>query len=80
MNIDMFSKEDCSQCTMAANWLQQQGYDIRHLKLNVDFDRETLLSLFPSARTYPQFRLDGRLIGDLNALKQQLSFACEAQF
>ncbi len=80
MNIDMFSKENCSQCLSAERWLIQQGYGINHLKLGKDFERETLLNLFPQAKTYPQFRLEGRLIGDFGALKQQLSFALSAEF
>lgn len=80
MNIEMFSKEKCSQCMEAVHRLSQQGYTVNVLKLGNDFTRETLLSLFPNARTYPQFRLNGQIIGNFDALQKRLSFELEVEF
>lgn len=74
MNIEMFSKENCPQCVLASHWLTQQGFTFKTLKLERDFEREDLLSQFPAARTYPQFKLNGQPVGDLKALQATLTF------
>ncbi|WP_087024649.1 glutaredoxin [Thaumasiovibrio subtropicus] len=80
MKIEMFSKDNCTQCIAAAHWLAQQGHQVETLKLSVDFDNQTLFTLFPNARTYPQFRLNGDTIGDFSTLKSHLAFVTEAEF
>ncbi|GLQ76418.1 glutaredoxin [Vibrio sp. vnigr-6D03] len=80
MQIEMFSKDNCPQCVTAANWIAQQGMKLHQLKLDKDFDRESLFELFPTARSYPQFRVNGEAVGDFESLKRQLAFASEAAF
>ncbi|GAW47341.1 glutaredoxin [Photobacterium damselae subsp. piscicida] len=80
MKIEMYSKEQCSQCEIAVIWLQNQGINVVTLKLDVEFDRETLFKLFPMARSYPQFILDGEPIGDFGRLKSVLDFEQNAAF
>ena len=80
MKIEMYSKEQCPQCETAAIWLQNQGFNVATLKLDVEFDRETLFELFPTARSYPQFMLDGEPIGGFSRLKSVLAFAPNAVF
>ncbi|EKO3812389.1 glutaredoxin [Vibrio harveyi] len=80
MKIEMYSKEQCSQCETAAMWLQNQGFNVATLKLGVEFERETLFELFPTARSYPQFMLNGEPIGDFSRLKSALAFEQSAAF
>ncbi|WP_342668981.1 glutaredoxin domain-containing protein [Vibrio sonorensis] len=51
----MYSKDNCSQCVSAAQWLTSQGLPLQTLKLDIDFSRETLLSIFPRALPIPNF-------------------------
>ncbi|BCL71863.1 putative Glutaredoxin and related protein [Vibrio nigripulchritudo MADA3029] len=80
MQIEMFSKDNCPQCVTAASWVAQQGLKLSQLKLDIDFDRETLFELFPMARSYPQFRVNGQPVGDFETLKNQLAFSAETSF
>lgn len=68
MNIEIWSKEQCSQCEMAIHKAQamiQERSDISYnvLKLGQDFNREDVLTEFPNARTFPQIKIDGNNIG-----------------
>ena len=38
-------------------------------KLNIDFDREKLIEQFPTARTFPQIKVDGISIGGWDQFK-----------
>ncbi len=68
MNIEIYGKENCSQCDMAIYKAQsmvqetsEHTYTVK--KLGVDFNREELLTTFPGARTFPQIKVDGKNIG-----------------
>ena len=39
------------------------------LKLGKDFSREELFEQFPTARTFPQIKIDGKVIGGWDAFK-----------
>lgn len=71
MYIEIYSKEDCSHCIQAENIAQQvcQENDLHKyskLMLNSDFSREELLEKFPTARTFPQIKIDGKAIGGVD--------------
>jgi len=67
MNIEIFSKDNCSYCDRAISAAQQFIQESEHTyevkKLGVDFSREELFENFPEARTFPQIRIDGEAIG-----------------
>ena len=70
MFIEIYSKEDCSNCVQAENIAQQVCQENAHtyskLMLNSDFSREELLEKFPTARTFPQIKIDGQAIGGVD--------------
>ena len=67
MNIEIYSKEQCPYCDMAERLAQQFVQESEHkyekFMLDVDFNREQLLEKFPTARTFPQIKIDGESIG-----------------
>jgi glutaredoxin 3 len=67
MIIEIYSKDQCPYCDMALHKAQamvQENTDkLMHKKLGVDFNREELLEQFPTARTFPQIKIDGVSIG-----------------
>lgn len=73
MNVVLYTKDACSYCTNAKLLLTSKGISFTEYKLGEDFTRETLLELFPNARTYPVVVLDGFNIGGYDQLKEQLN-------
>ena len=67
MLIEIYSKEQCPYCDMAERLAQQFIQESEHkyekYMLDVDFDREQMLEKFPTARTFPQIKIDGKNIG-----------------
>ena len=67
MNIQIYSKEQCPYCDMAERlaqkFVQESEHKYEKFMLGVDFDREKMLEMFPTARTFPQIKIDGESIG-----------------
>ena len=67
MLIEIYSKEQCPYCDMAERIAQQFIQESHHkytkFMLDVDFDREKMMELFPTARTFPQITINGELVG-----------------
>ncbi len=73
MLIEIFGKDQCPFCDMAVNKAQQMIQETEHKyeykKLDRDFTREELFEAFPGARTFPQIRVDGEIIGGWTEFK-----------
>lgn len=67
MIIEIYGKDACSQCEMALHkaqaMVQENTNKLTYKKLGVDFNRKELLDQFPTARTFPQIKIDGVSIG-----------------
>lgn len=72
MNIILYTKDNCSYCTNAKLLLTSKGMSFTEMKLGEDFTRETLLEMFPEARTFPVIVIDGFNIGGYVQLKEKL--------
>tara|TARA_R100000541_G_scaffold58996_1_gene71357 strand:+ start:2172 stop:2396 length:225 start_codon:yes stop_codon:yes gene_type:complete len=70
MNIEIYGKDNCSQCDSAI--ALSKPHDYVYKKLGTDFTREQLFEQFPEARTFPQIKIDSKVIGGLTELKQHL--------
>jgi len=70
--IEIYSKDDCVFCTKAKALLKENGKEFFDYKLGEDFTRETLLSKFPEAKTFPVIVIDGMNIGGYDQLLKQL--------
>lgn len=66
--IEIFGKTQCPFCDKAKALCEKEGYDFVYKQLDVDFTREQLFEEFPSARTFPQIRIDGDAIGGYDEL------------
>ena len=64
--IEIWSKPSCPYCVKAKNLCEQQGYEYK--MLDEDFTREELFEIFPTARTFPQIKIDGESIGGYDQL------------
>lgn len=68
MSIIMYSKKQCVYCDKARDLLKKHAKEFIEYKLDKDFTRETLLELFPQARSFPVITLDKEFIGGYNEL------------
>ena len=72
MNVIVYTKDNCSYCVNAKMLLSSKGIAYEEKKLGQDFTRETLLEMFPHARTFPVIVMDGFNIGGYQQLKERL--------
>lgn len=70
--LTIYSKDDCPQCRTALAMVKAKGQEHEVLKLGVDFTKEELLALAPTARTFPQIAKDGNVIGGISDLQKYL--------
>ena len=68
--IEIYGKTQCPYCDMAKQLCQQEKLDYNYSQLDVDFTREQLFEEFPTARTFPQIRIDGEAIGGFDNLQE----------
>lgn len=54
-----------------AQAMMQESSDIKTAvyKLGLDFDRDEMMAKFPTARTFPQIKIDGKSIGGWDQFK-----------
>ena len=69
MKVEIYSNPQCPYCDMAKNLAEQKGYDLTYKMLDQDFNREQLMEVFPTARTFPQIIVDGNKIGGYTEFK-----------
>jgi len=72
MNVVIYSKDRCGYCEMAIKLTELKKHDSVVKKLDVDFTREELLELFPTAKSFPQIVVDGKHIGGYNEYARYL--------
>jgi len=61
--IEIYGKDNCPYCDKAKALCERKGYDYVYKLLGEDFTREEMMEAFPTARTFPQIRIDGEAIG-----------------
>tara|TARA_R110001592_G_scaffold29361_3_gene106805 strand:- start:528 stop:752 length:225 start_codon:yes stop_codon:yes gene_type:complete len=61
--IEIYGKTQCPYCDKAKSLCERKGYDYVYKSLGEDFTREEMMEAFPTARTFPQIRIDGEAIG-----------------
>ena len=69
----VYSKDQCIYCDKAVTLLKLKSKEFIQYKLGKDFDRDTILEMFPEARSFPIITLDKRFIGGYNELEKLLS-------
>lgn len=71
MKIVIYSKDECSFCDKARELLKSLGKDFLEYKLEKDFTRETIKTVFPDARTFPVVTIDNEFIGGYTELAER---------
>ena len=68
--IEIYGKPQCPFCDKAKALCEQRGYAYSYLSLGTDFTTEELFETFPTARTFPQIRVDEVNIGGYTELRE----------
>ena len=66
--IEIWGKDNCAFCSRAKSLCETRGYDFVYKQLGVDFEREDILEAFPGARTFPQIKVGGLVVGSYDDL------------
>ena len=67
MKAEIYSKTNCVFCDKAKMRLAKHNPQI--FMLDKDFTREEFFNIFPTARTFPQIKIDGNDIGGYTELE-----------
>lgn len=70
MNITIYTKSNCPNCTTAKQLLKSKGLEYSERDLTNDLVKQAeLFAAYPEARQMPQIFIDGQRIGGLEGLK-----------
>lgn len=61
--IEIWGKPACPHCDQAKTICEKRQLKYVYKQLDVDFTREEIFENFPGARTFPQIRINGTIIG-----------------
>lgn len=68
MTVEIWGKENCAFCTKAKALVEAKGLDYIYKQMGVDFTREQVFEEFPTARTFPQIKINNEPIGGYQEL------------
>ena len=69
MTIEIYGKTFCPYCDKAKALCEREGYEYSYKELDKDFSREEFFDIFPTARTFPQIKIDGNDVGGYTELE-----------
>jgi len=61
--IEIWGKDNCPNCTKAKSYLDVRNIDYIYKRMGDDFTREQVFEEFPTARVFPQIKINGKSIG-----------------
>ena len=67
--IEIYGKLQCPYCYKAKALCERENYEYSYKQLDVDFTREEFFAMFPTARTFPQIKIDSELVGGYTELE-----------
>ena len=71
--IEIYGKDNCPYCDKAKALCERKGLDYQYKLLSFDFTREEMFTMFPTARTFPQIKIDGEAIGGYTDFERIIS-------
>lgn len=61
--IEIWGKPACPSCLKAKQLCETRQFKYQYKELGKDFEREQVFEEFPTARTFPQIKINGNAIG-----------------
>ena len=71
--IEIFGKTQCPYCDKAKALCESKGYEYTYKQLDKDFTKRELFQEFPTARTFPQIKMDSQYVGGYTELEAHLN-------
>jgi glutaredoxin 3 len=68
-SITVYTTEPCGYCARVKGLLKSRGLEFSEVNLSKDPEGRMELAAKTGMMTFPQVLLDGRLVGDFNALR-----------
>tara|TARA_B100000965_G_scaffold189147_1_gene157892 strand:- start:4006 stop:4260 length:255 start_codon:yes stop_codon:yes gene_type:complete len=72
MSIEIWGKQLCTFCDRAKLVCDNRGFKYVYKELDTDFTREQVLEEFPGARTFPQIKVNGDIVGSYQQFEEYL--------
>lgn len=72
MNINIYTKSNCPNCTAAKQLLASKGLDYLEIDVELGSRWQNLMKEFPDARQMPQIFFGDQRVGGLAGLQQAL--------
>lgn len=72
-NVILYSRDNCSYCVMAKQYMHSKNISYNEMKLGVDLTREEFMSIFPDVKTLPFIIIDGEKVGGYDKLQEWAS-------
>lgn len=70
--IEIYGKPQCPFCDRAKALCETRKLPYLYFQLGTDFTRDEVLEMFPNARTFPQIKVGGKIIGGWDNFPQYL--------
>jgi len=70
--IEIYGKPQCPFCEKAKNICEQRQLKFEYKQLGTDFDRDFIMEMFPTARTFPQIKVSGKSVGGYDQFVEYL--------
>ena len=67
--IEIYGKHNCPFCVKAKFLCERNKLEYVYKQLDEDFDRNDFFTMFPTARTFPQIKVNGDSIGGYTDLE-----------
>ena len=72
MSVEIWGKPACPSCLKAKQLCEKRKLDYTYKELGKDFEREEVFENFPGARTFPQIKVNGQIVGTFNDFEDYL--------
>ena len=75
--IEIWGKTQCPHCDQVKQFCESRNFPYVYKQLDVDFTREDVFNNFPGARTFPQIKINDKVIGtkdDLMSYVEQTNY------
>ena len=72
MNINMYTKSNCPNCTAAKQLLESKGLPYLEIDVELGSRWQNLIKEFPDARQMPQIFINEQRVGGLAGLQEAL--------
>jgi glutaredoxin 3 len=70
--IEIWGKTQCPHCEQAKRFCESRKFNYVYKQLDTDFTREEVLEAFPGARTFPQIKVNGEIVGGFDKLTKYI--------